>query len=1052
MRSLRPFLATLLATAMAVAPARAATLTGTANPDAITGGAGADLIQGLAGDDLLTGDPVAGNGTIAALALGSASTPDGSGVSVNGDGASFPQAFSRDGSRLLFRSSAQNLGPDGGGGLPGQNAIFLKDLVTGVVTLQSGSAADPAVAATGSFSASLSPDDRKLLIVGGSSDLVAQPLSGDPQVFLRDIQTGTTELVSSAAPVAGVEDPGNGSVIDARFSPDGKRVVFSSDSTNLAGGGASVDVFVKDLVSREVTLVSSLPDGLGGETAGTGDSLGAVFSPDGASVAFWSTADEFDTVANGYSDIFVRTFNDPGLDDDTLVAVSTTAPDPVTSIQSPADGASSRPHVLPDGRILFLSAATNLGPDADVDTDLFMKDRVSGAVTLLSTDSDGNPTNGVVSDYAVSADGTKVAFTSSSTQLGPDANATFDVFVRDLTTGEVTLVSAGVPDAGGNRTIADKLSSTPVISADGAKIAFATSSTNLLAADTDNAFDIYVATMPVPTAGGSDTIDGGLGSDVLRGGAGDDSLTGGGTGLAGDPDVDVAIYPGPRKRYKLTLDPANPATGPVTVQDTASVAPQGTDTLLGIEKLSIDGMLWNVDPADDNKSPVLLAGSFAATTNAGKTITLKLASDEDGDLLLASVPAQPTRGTVVGLGEGSITYTAKSDAEPGQDTFVVTVTDPWGASAQVGVSVMVGGTKSGDSGEDQLEGFDGDDELYGEGGSDLLVGGGGDDFLDGGTGNDSLFGNSGSDTLDGGPGADTMDGGTGDDVYFVDSVSDKVIEPVNGGKDAVFASVRFTLPANVEDLTLVDEATSGTGNGLANTITGNSGANVISGGAGSDTLRGGDGDDVLEGGTAADRIDGGPGIDTLSFSTSATGVKADLSAVKTVNGVKTLVIAGDTIALTAPSGLASVENLRGSARADTLKGDSRVNRIEGGAGDDVLDGRAGKDRLTGGTGRDSFVFSSAPGPANIDTITDFRPVDDTVRLSRLVFKGLKKGNLPSKAFVVGKAAKDGSDRIIHDRTTGTISFDRDGTGPAKRVAFAKVKPGLRLTAADFRVF
>jgi hypothetical protein len=70
----------------------------------------------------------------------------------------------------------------------------------------------------------------------------------------------------------------------------------------------------------------------------------------------------------------------------------------------------------------------------------------------------------------------------------------------------------------------------------------------------------------------------------------------------------------------------------------------------------------------------------------------------------------------------------------------------------------------------------------------------------------------------------------------------------------------------------------------------------------------------------------------------------------------------------------------------------------------------------------------------------------------LVFKGLKKGNLPSKAFVVGKAAKDGSDRIIHDRTTGTISFDRDGTGPAKRVAFAKVKPGLRLTAADFRVF
>jgi Ca2+-binding RTX toxin-like protein len=1047
MRTIRPLIASLLATAMAVAPARAATLNGTPNPDVITGGTGADQIVGSGGDDILNGDPVAGNGTIAALKLASTSAPDGMGVSVKGDGASFPDALSRDGRRLVFRSNAQNLGPDGGSLVPAGNAIYLKDLVTGVVTLASGSAADPAVAATGNFTASLSPDESRLLIVGASSDLVAAALPSEPQAFVRDLASGATDVVSAAAPVAGIEEPGNGSVIDARFSPDGTRVVFSSDSTNLAGGGTAVDVFIKDLASREVTLVSSLPDGLGGETVGTGSSSAATFTPDGLSAVFQSAADEFDAAANGFSDIFLRTFGLPGLADDTLVAVSTTAPDPVTAIQAPANGASTAPRVLPDGRILFLSAATNLGPDADPAVDLFMKDPVSGAVTLLSTDSGGNPTDGAVTSYTVSADGTKVAFASSSTQLGPDSNATFDVFVRDLATGEVTLISAGVPDAGGNRTIANQMSLSPVISADGSKVAFATSATNLAVNDPDF-FDIYVATMPVATAGGDDQIDGGLGSDLIRGGAGDDIIAGGGTGLAGDTDVDVAVYPGPRKRYVLTVDPM----GPVTVEDTAAEGSQGTDTLTGIEKLSIDGVLWNLDPADDNAAPVALASSFSAKVGAGKTALLTIASDADGDLLLVTTSVVPSRGTVVGLGDGRITYNAKADATPGQDAFTVTVIDPWGASVQVPVSVVVGGAVSGNDGANALDGDAGDDELYGEGGSDTLSGKDGDDFLDGGSGNDALSGGAGDDTLDGGTGADTMNGGTGDDVYFVDNAADKVVEPVNGGRDQVIASIGYALPANVEDLSLVDEATAGTGNVLSNVIRGNGEDNRLSGGGGNDTLRGAGGDDVLEGGDGADDIDGGDGTDTLSFASATTGVTADLAAIRTVSGVKTLIIAGDRIALTAPAMVASVENLAGSAKADTLKGDARVNRIDGGAGDDVIEGRAGADVLTGGSGKDSFVLSTAPKRSEVDVVTDFKAADDTFLLSRKVFKALKKGKLPAKAFHAGAKAKDGKDRILHDRKKGTLSYDRDGSGPAKPVPFARVKAGLRLKADDFRVF
>ena len=51
----------------------------------------------------------------------------------------------------------------------------------------------------------------------------------------------------------------------------------------------------------------------------------------------------------------------------------------------------------------------------------------------------------------------------------------------------------------------------------------------------------------------------------------------------------------------------------------------------------------------------------------------------------------------------------------------------------------------------------------------------------------ALFGNTGSNILDGGAGADTMIGGAGNDAYFVDNVSDAVIENAGEGNDSVFA-------------------------------------------------------------------------------------------------------------------------------------------------------------------------------------------------------------------------------------------------------------------------
>jgi Ca2+-binding RTX toxin-like protein len=110
----------------------------------------------------------------------------------------------------------------------------------------------------------------------------------------------------------------------------------------------------------------------------------------------------------------------------------------------------------------------------------------------------------------------------------------------------------------------------------------------------------------------------------------------------------------------------------------------------------------------------------------------------------------------------------------------------------------------------------------------------------------TLYGNGGNNLLNGAGGADSMQGGAGNDTYFVDNAGDSVIENANAGTDSVFASVDFTLGANVE--TLVQQGSgniAGTGNALANSLFGNSGANTLNGGADADQLTGNLGNDTF---------------------------------------------------------------------------------------------------------------------------------------------------------------------------------------------------------------
>lgn len=146
-------------------------------------------------------------------------------------------------------------------------------------------------------------------------------------------------------------------------------------------------------------------------------------------------------------------------------------------------------------------------------------------------------------------------------------------------------------------------------------------------------------------------------------------------------------------------------------------------------------------------------------------------------------------------------------------------------------------------------------------------------------------------------------------------------------------------------------------------------------------------------------------------------------------------------------GKGNKDKVFGLAGNDLLNGGGGDDTLDGGLGEDVLSGGKGKDRLFGQAGADGFRFdASLKQPP--DKIIDFVADDDTILLSRRVFKALSEGPLPATAFNAG-GKKDGDDRILY--RDGKVSYDGDGKGGDDPVLVAKVVGNPSLTSDHFVV-
>jgi Tol biopolymer transport system component len=214
-----------------------------------------------------------------------------------------------------------------------------------------------------------------------------------------------------------------------------------------------------------------------------GSSYFPVFSADGRTLVFLSHANNL--VTNDDSNPFLDVFvHDLQQHTTKLISVGTFG-------FGGGNGESSLPSISSNGTfVAFESAASNLVPnDTNNFADIFLRDISAGITTLVSASHDGvGNANGQSAAPLLSADGRFVVFESRATNLVTnDLNGTNDLFIRDLQFGATRVVSAST-----NGTTANGYSRAAAMTPDARYVAFVSSGTDLINGPTNRLGDLYV--------------------------------------------------------------------------------------------------------------------------------------------------------------------------------------------------------------------------------------------------------------------------------------------------------------------------------------------------------------------------------------------------------------------------------------------------------------------------------------------------------------------------------------------------------------------------------
>lgn len=500
---------------------------------------------------------------------------------------------------------------------------------------------------------------------------------------------------------------------------------------------------------------------------------------------------------------------------------------------------------------------------------------------------------------------------------------------------------------------------------------------------------------------GDATLNGAQGADTMYGGSGNDTfhvenagdqvieLAGSNQGSRDHVISSIAYVLGANLEW-LSMEGAATGTGNELNNTIRRIGAQGG---------TLDGAFGNDTVTGADAADVLIGGQGNDTlSGGGANDTLQGGEGDDrlvGDAGLDRLEGGAGNDTyVAGVGTDTIIELAGGGVdtiEADRDFVLIAQVE------RLSLTGSVGRTGTGTDEANTITGTSGDDTLRGLGGSDVLQGNGGNDSLDGGTG------------------ADVMFGGAGNDRFLVDSAADQVIELPGAGTDTAFASVSYTLGAEVETLVLLGAGgLTGVGNQQDNTLIGTTGNDTLNGGQGADRMEGGTGNDRYVVGSAADapiELPGG-GTDTVEAWVNFTLGDHLENLVLTRN----VTVGG--------AGLTGTGNTLDNA----ITGTNGVDTLFGGDGNDTLNGVGSDDMMHGGAGNDRYVISGT-GDQIVEGVNG--GVDTVFSTAHLTILAANVENLifaPVQAPVAGGAQATGNalDNIMVTTGVRTAFFGLGG--------------------------
>jgi Tol biopolymer transport system component len=272
----------------------------------------------------------------------------------------------------------------------------------------------------------------------------------------------------------------NGYTYGATLSANGHYMAFSSDASNLVAGDAPLNIFG----DAEADIFIAGDSSTGGKIVRIAKTDGGSpaklcespsLSGDGRYVAFTGTDDLL-----SYFDVLIG--------DRTTGRVVGKV---VSGSGAEPDGEDFHPSMSSNGLyVALVSSSTNLvRGDTNGYYDLFVASRSSGRIQTRIMTSSGAQPDGDMYDPSIDSAGRFIAFASTANNLVPgDSGGYTDIFVADRTTGKVVKKIATSSGAAPNDNSYD-----PSIDAAGRYIAFVSLADNLVAGDTNERYDIFIA-------------------------------------------------------------------------------------------------------------------------------------------------------------------------------------------------------------------------------------------------------------------------------------------------------------------------------------------------------------------------------------------------------------------------------------------------------------------------------------------------------------------------------------------------------------------------------